>query len=61
MLMFYRDGYGNKPWVDGSQTAMMQFWSAKDAWLPTWGAGDTRGMTVRSVKMYKRCGKSAEN
>jgi hypothetical protein len=26
--------------------------TAKDAWLPTWGQGNERGMTVKSVKMW---------
>ncbi|KAI1339990.1 putative gram-negative bacteria binding protein [Xylariaceae sp. FL0016] len=57
---YFGDGYGNKPWVDGSDTAMSQFWSARGAWLPTWGEGDTKGMTVQSVKMWSRglCGSS---
>ncbi|KAH6905306.1 concanavalin A-like lectin/glucanase domain-containing protein [Coprinopsis sp. MPI-PUGE-AT-0042] len=25
-----------KPWLDGSQTAMSDFWRAKDQWMPTW-------------------------
>jgi hypothetical protein len=27
--------------------------TAKDQWLPTWGEGNDRGMTVKSVKMWK--------
>jgi len=50
---FFKDGVGNKPWGDGSLTAPKQFWDANQLWLPTWGEGDTRGMTVKSVKMYK--------
>lgn len=49
---YFANGYGNKPWVDGSKDAMEQFWNAKDAWYPTWGAGDSKGMTVKSVKMW---------
>lgn len=26
---------------------------AKDKWLPTWGKGNDRGMTVKSVKMWQ--------
>jgi beta-glucanase (GH16 family) len=51
---FFEDGYANKPWVDGSKTAAEQFLNAQSTWEPTWGAGDTRGMTVQSVKMYSR-------
>ncbi|KAH8690186.1 putative gram-negative bacteria binding protein [Talaromyces proteolyticus] len=55
---YFADGYGNKPWVDSSATAMEQFWNASSAWEPTWGAGNTRGMTVKNVKLYSRglCG-----
>lgn len=47
-----RDGYGGKPWVDKSATAPEQFLNAQPAWAATWGEGDTRGMTVKSVKMF---------
>lgn len=33
---------------------MEQFWNASSAWEPTWGAGDARGMTVKSVKLFQR-------
>lgn len=56
----YRDGEGNKPWVDGATNAQWTFWNDADTWLPTWGEGDARGMTVKSVKMWERgaCGSS---
>jgi hypothetical protein len=44
---------GNKPWIDGSSTAMRDFWKANSTWLPTWGANENRGMTVKSVKMWQ--------
>jgi len=50
---WFFDGEGNKPWVDGSDFAGRDFWNAKDEWLPTWGEGNERGMTVRSVKMWQ--------
>ncbi|EMC92656.1 glycoside hydrolase family 16 protein, partial [Baudoinia panamericana UAMH 10762] len=50
---YFVDGVGNKPWGDAALTAPLEFWKAKDVWLPTWGEGDKRGMTVQSVKMYK--------
>jgi hypothetical protein len=33
-------------------------WKAIDTWLPTWGQGNDRGMTVKSVKMWQQgaCG-----
>jgi len=56
---YFKDGYVNKPWVDQSQTAFADFMKTQTEWKPTWGAGDTRGMGVQSVKMYRRgvCGK----
>jgi hypothetical protein len=50
---FFPDGKGNKPWIDGSKGAMLDFWYANNTWLPTWGEGDERGMTVSSVKMWQ--------
>lgn len=50
-----RDAEGGKPWVDwGSGTAARDFWEANSTWLPTWGAGEARGMTVKSVKMWQQ-------
>ncbi|KIN08760.1 glycoside hydrolase family 16 protein [Oidiodendron maius Zn] len=51
---YFQDGYRNKPWVDGSPTAAEQFLNAQSAWEPTWGEGDTRGMTIKSVKLFSR-------
>jgi len=36
-----------------SSLAFRDFWNAKDDWLPTWGEGTERGMTVKSVKMWQ--------
>lgn len=49
---FFKDGVANKPWGDASINAPLEFWSAKDQWYPTWGKGDARGLTVKSVKMW---------
>ncbi|KAL5119776.1 hypothetical protein ACEQ8H_002382 [Pleosporales sp. CAS-2024a] len=49
---WFWDGNG-KPWVDGSDFAARDFWNAKNEWLPTWGKGNDRGMTVKSVKMWQ--------
>ncbi|TQV91063.1 secreted glucosidase [Cordyceps javanica] len=59
---FFPDGVGAKPWVDGAPNARWSFWDARDQWLPTWGDGDRRGMTVRSVKMWQlgKCGEKQE-
>lgn len=53
MQLFNRNGQGQKPWIDGAEGAARDFWLANSTWLPTWGAGDQRGMTVRSVKMWQ--------
>lgn len=50
---FWPDGVGNKPWGDGALTAPKSFWDSRGLWLPTWGEGNDRGMTVKSVKMWK--------
>jgi hypothetical protein len=43
---FFKDGVGSKPWGDQSQeTAPKQFFEAQGTWLPTWGTGDTKGLT----------------
>lgn len=33
---WFPDGYGNKPWYDGSATAMADFAEAQDTWSKTW-------------------------
>ncbi|KAF2820257.1 concanavalin A-like lectin/glucanase [Ophiobolus disseminans] len=50
---WFFDGEGNKSWVDHSDVAAKNFYEAKDQWLPTWGVGNDRGMTVKSVKMWQ--------
>lgn len=37
-------------YLDGS---LLTPGTAKDQWLPTWGEGNDRGMTVKSVKMWQ--------
>ena len=49
---FFPDGVANKPWGDASFTAPREFWDATHQWYPTWGVGDKKGMTVKSVKMW---------
>ena len=49
---YFKDGVANKPWGDNSLTAPKQFLDAQKIWYPTWGQGDKRGMTVKSVKMW---------
>ncbi|KAH6642934.1 concanavalin A-like lectin/glucanase domain-containing protein [Boeremia exigua] len=52
---YFYNGKFNKPWIDGTMLAATEFWRAKDQWLPTWGEGNDRGMTVKSVKMWQQC------
>ena len=33
---WFPDGAGNKPWLDGSLTAMHDFAEAQDTWYATW-------------------------
>jgi len=44
--------------VNGATNAQWTFWNAASKWLPTWGEGDSKGMTVKSVKMWQhgKCG-----
>lgn len=54
MLVFCSDSVADKPWIDASTyMAPGSFYEAVDTWLPTWGAGNDRGMTVKSVKMWQ--------
>ncbi|KAL2060631.1 hypothetical protein VTL71DRAFT_9272 [Oculimacula yallundae] len=50
---YFPDKFGEKPWLDGSKNAMGDFWKANQTWLPTWGEGSTRGMTVNRVRMWQ--------
>lgn len=50
---WFEDGKAGKPWVDGSPTAKLDFWQAKDTWYPTW---TDPTMQVKSVKMWQQKG-----
>jgi hypothetical protein len=53
---WFPDGVGNKPWLDGSATAMLDFIKSKDQWLKTWAEKEEdRAMVVDSVKMWQLC------
>ncbi|KAJ7489448.1 glycoside hydrolase family 16 protein [Mycena latifolia] len=53
---WFPDKVGNKPWLDGSLTAMYDFWQAKDTWFATWPTSDAdRAFRIDSVKMWKKC------
>ncbi|KAI8916967.1 putative glucan binding protein [Powellomyces hirtus] len=44
----------NKPWKNTSPNAALDFWNARDQWLPTW-KGDNVAMKIDSVKAWKLC------
>ncbi|THH03826.1 hypothetical protein EW145_g5982 [Phellinidium pouzarii] len=53
---WFPDGLGNKPWLDGSNTAMYDFARSQDEWYLTWPSDPKRrGMAVSSVKMWQKC------
>ncbi|TFK38507.1 GH16 beta-1,3-glucan recognition protein [Crucibulum laeve] len=52
---WFPDG-DEKPWLDGSTTAMSDFWRTKDKWLPSWPSKvEDRAMVVDHVKMWQKC------
>ncbi|KAF8225474.1 concanavalin A-like lectin/glucanase [Tricholoma matsutake] len=53
---WFPDGVDNKPWLDGSRTAMGDFWRNRAQWLPTWPHNvNDRAMVVDYVKMWQTC------
>jgi len=50
---WFQDGEAGKPWVDASPTAKLDFWKARDRWLPTW---TDPTMQVKSVKILQQQG-----
>lgn len=65
---WFPEGQGSKPWLDGSATAMRDFYAAKNknkdgtpGWYTTWpgsgGQGNIRdrAMVVDYVKMWEKC------
>lgn len=53
---WFPDNAGNKPWLDNSKTAMLDFAQAQDTWYPTWGSdGESSSFVVDSVKMWEIC------
>lgn len=52
---WFPDG-SEKPWLDNSRTPMLDFWRAKDQWLPTWSNNvEDKSFVVDYVKMWKKC------
>lgn len=52
---WFVDGIDGKPWVDETDTAAYDFWSARDQWLPTWEAENAGQMEVQRVRMWQQC------
>ena len=48
---FFPDNMANKPWVDASDTAMWDFWAAKNTWLPSWQNGNN-ALQIKRVSMW---------
>ncbi|KAF8151651.1 GH16 beta-1,3-glucan recognition protein [Crassisporium funariophilum] len=52
---WFPDG-SEKPWLDGSNTAMGDFWRTRDQWLPTWPVNiEERSLVIDHVKMWQQC------
>ncbi|KAI4674996.1 uncharacterized protein J4E88_007899 [Alternaria novae-zelandiae] len=51
---WFEDGKSGKPWIDKSHRAKLDFWEAKNQWLPTWKDGGQ--MKVKSVTMWQQGG-----
>jgi hypothetical protein len=51
---WFEDGNSKKPWIDRSPRAKLDFWEARNEWLPTWKEGGA--MKVKSVKMWQQSG-----
>ncbi|KAI0087252.1 concanavalin A-like lectin/glucanase domain-containing protein [Irpex rosettiformis] len=50
---WFPDGVGDKPWLDGSDSAMKNFALAQDTWVKTWPSNqDDRAFRIDSVKMW---------
>ncbi|OCH85862.1 concanavalin A-like lectin/glucanase [Obba rivulosa] len=53
---WFPDGAGNKPWLDGSLTAMKDFAENQATWYSTWPQDIAdRAMVIDSVKMWQTC------
>ncbi|KAF8908093.1 glycoside hydrolase family 16 protein [Gymnopilus junonius] len=53
---WFPDNKGNKPWFDGSQTAMRDFAQEQDTWYRTWPqSANDRAFRIDYVKMWDQC------
>lgn len=50
---FFPDNDGtDKPWKDDSETAMKDFWTHREQWLPSWADRQKSSFIVDSVKIW---------
>ncbi|CAK7274279.1 hypothetical protein SEPCBS119000_006087 [Sporothrix epigloea] len=49
---WFSDNTAGKPWLDASPNAKLDFWNARNQWLPTWTQPQ---MEISSVKMWQQC------
>ncbi|KAF5348262.1 hypothetical protein D9756_010545 [Leucocoprinus leucothites] len=55
---WFPDRSGEKPWLDGSNTAMGDFWRARQQWQPTWSSDpEDRSLVVYVVLLASRTAK----
>lgn len=53
---WFPDGVGGKPWLDGSNRAMLDFARHQSDWYATWPSDPKkRALVVDSVKMWEQC------
>ncbi|EEP77314.1 conserved hypothetical protein [Uncinocarpus reesii 1704] len=50
---WFPDGLGKKPWTDAGLAAS-DFYQSRDTFYPTWPEDSSRGMTVKSVRMWQQ-------
>ncbi|CAA9960222.1 hypothetical protein P3342_005655 [Pyrenophora teres f. teres] len=60
---WFVDGEDGKPWIDKNYRAKMDFWEARNSWLPTWedeGKMRIKSITMWQQKGYNGCGTEAK-
>ncbi|KAF7571163.1 Glycoside hydrolase family 16 protein [Pyrenophora tritici-repentis] len=60
---WFVDGEAGKPWLDKNYRAKMDFWEARESWLPTWedeGKMRIKSITMWQQKGYNGCGTDAK-
>lgn len=49
---WFEDGQSGKPWLDHSENAKKDFWSARDSWYPTWTQPQ---LEIKRIVMKQQC------